>query len=71
MLVKPAPVSAALAATLGDKPPRYLQIRHPVTREIMPEEGWEVESTDLHWARLLQDGDIVVVKASSKRSADQ
>lgn len=70
MLVKPAPVSAELAAMLGDKAPAFLQVRHPFTKELMPAEGWDIDPNDLHWARLLNDGDVVPVKATSNRSAD-
>lgn len=46
MIVKPAP---------GTK------VRHPVTRQHIPEAGIEVPTTDTYWARRLRSGDVVEV----------
>jgi len=36
-----------------------LVVRDPVSKQVMPTEGMPVSDTDLHYARLLRDGDIV------------
>jgi hypothetical protein len=50
MIVKPAP---------GRK------VRHPLTRQHIPEAGIEVSETDTYWARRIADGDVVEVKAAA------
>ena len=42
------------------RPAPGLTVRHPVTREIIPEDGITVEPTDRSVARLVQAGDVVV-----------
>lgn len=41
------------------KPGPGLVVRDPVTKTLMPAEGMEVPDGDLHWERLLRDGDVV------------
>lgn len=41
------------------KPAPGALIRDPVTKLVMPAEGNNVPDGDLHYARLLRDGDIV------------
>ncbi len=36
-----------------------LQVRDPATLQMVPPEGIDIDPTDLTWARLLQDGDVV------------
>ena len=36
-------------------------VRDPATRRPVDETGIDVEPTDLHWARLLADGDVAIV----------
>jgi hypothetical protein len=41
------------------KPAPGLRVRHPETRQHVPEAGIEVPDTDTYWTRRLQDGDVV------------
>lgn len=46
-------------------------VRHPHTREKLPQDGDAaeptlVDDTDLHWDRLLRDGDLVRIKPAPK-----
>ena len=41
------------------KPATGLRIRDPIRKDYLPEEGREVDATDLYWHRLKTDGDIV------------
>lgn len=41
------------------KPAPGLQVRDPVTKQLVPEEGIEIDPTDLIWSRLVRDGDLV------------
>lgn len=46
-------------------------VRHPHTRQPLPQIGGEedpvqIDETDIHWARLLRDGDIVPIKPAPK-----
>ena len=43
------------------KPAPGLKVRHPETRQHIPDEGIEVPETDTYWARRLMDGDVVLV----------
>ena len=36
-----------------------LKVRHPDTKEFVPDDGIEVDETDLRWARLIRDGDLI------------
>lgn len=41
------------------KPREGLKVRHPATRQHIPDEGIEVSETDIYWTRRLIDGDVV------------
>lgn len=36
-----------------------LNVRNPVTMQLLPEAGDEVSDTDQHWNRALASGDVV------------
>jgi hypothetical protein len=40
-----------------------LQVRDPATLQLVPAEGLDIDATDLTWARLLKDGDVVPAPA--------
>lgn len=42
------------------KPKQGFKIRDPRRKDFLPDEGREVPNDDMHWQRLLRDGDIVV-----------
>jgi hypothetical protein len=44
-----------------------LRVRDPATRAFVPDDGLEVSDTDLLWARLIRDGDVVTQKAAPAR----
>jgi hypothetical protein len=44
-----------------------LRVRDPATRAFVPDDGLEVSDTDLLWARLIRDGDVVTQKAAPGR----
>ena len=45
------------------KPAAGLSVRDPVTKKIIPEEGFEVPEFDMYWTARLRDGDVVPVVA--------
>lgn len=47
------------------RPVPGLLVRDPATMAELPPEGIEVAETDLHWARLLRDGDVVIAPESA------
>lgn len=51
------------------KPAREgLVVRHARTGQVVPPEGLEIDASDLHWTRIVRDGDLVQAepKASAK-----
>ncbi|WP_250865665.1 DUF2635 domain-containing protein [Caballeronia sp. INSB1] len=42
------------------KPAPGLLVRHPVTKQLLPDEGIEVPDGDIFWTRVLNDGDVVL-----------
>ncbi|WP_250489980.1 DUF2635 domain-containing protein [Caballeronia sp. INML2] len=42
------------------KPAPGLKVRHPVTKQLLPDEGTEVPDGDIFWTRVLNDGDVVL-----------
>lgn len=52
------------------KPAAGLVVRDPHTRQALPEGGAPVDTSDLYWARRLNDGDVVraAEPASDKRN---
>ena len=52
------------------KPARAdLIVRHPLSGRQVPPEGAEIDETDLDWARILADGDLVAAKPSRAAAA--
>ena len=49
------------------KPAAGLKIRDPFKRDHLPPEGREVPDGDLYWARLVRDGDVVIVEPEKKK----
>lgn len=48
-------------------------VRHPLTRQPLPHVGGPedpvlVDDNDMHWARLLRDGDVINTKPAKRRS---
>jgi hypothetical protein len=43
-----------------------LRVRDPATRAFVPDDGLEVSETDLIWARLIRDGDVVTGKPAAQ-----
>ena len=35
-------------------------VRDPVTLQILPAEGWDVNDDDLFWSRRIDDGDVTI-----------
>ncbi|WP_205182656.1 DUF2635 domain-containing protein [Burkholderia sp. LMG 13014] len=46
------------------KPAPGLKVRHPVTKQFLPEEGIEVPDGDIFWNRAKDDGDVVIAAAA-------
>jgi hypothetical protein len=42
-----------------------LQVRDPATLQRVPDEGIDIDPTDLIWARLLADKDVVPVNTKT------
>ncbi|WP_082467117.1 DUF2635 domain-containing protein [Sphingomonas sp. Leaf25] len=42
-------------------------VRDPATRRVVDDAGITIDPTDLYWARLLADGDVVAAPVSSRR----
>ncbi len=51
------------------KPAPGLKVRHPVTKQLLPDEGIEVPDGDIFWTRVLNDGDVVEVSAKEFQAA--
>jgi hypothetical protein len=45
-----------------------LKVRDPQTLRLMPDEGFEVSDIDFHYARLLRDGDVVLMTDTEIRA---
>ncbi len=43
------------------KPRPGLKVRHPLTKQHVPEDGLEIAELDTYWSRRILDGDLVVV----------
>lgn len=41
------------------KPAPGLKVRHPVTKQLLDEEGITVPDDDVFWTRAINDGDVV------------
>lgn len=52
------------------KPAPGLKVRDPVTKQLLPDEGIEVPDESILWNKILNDGDVVQVKANSVASKD-
>lgn len=51
------------------KPAPGRQVRDPVTRQLVPEAGFDVPDHDPYWRRRLRDGDVIKgVKPTKRRS---
>lgn len=48
------------------KPAPGMLIRHPVTRDLLPESGMDVDDNDRYFLRRLRDGDVVQVATAVK-----
>lgn len=46
------------------KPAPGLKVRHPVTKQFLPDEGIEVPDNDIFWNRAAADGDVVIAAAA-------
>lgn len=46
------------------KPAPGLKVRHPVTKQFLPDEGIEVPDGDIFWNRVAADGDVVIAAAA-------
>lgn len=53
------------------KPAPGLKVRHPVTKQLLPDEGIEVPDGDIFWTRVLNDGDVVEVSAKEFQAAQE
>ncbi|AXK61538.1 DUF2635 domain-containing protein [Burkholderia sp. IDO3] len=42
------------------KPAPGLKVRHPVTKQFLPDEGIEVPDGDIFWTRVAGDGDVEI-----------
>jgi hypothetical protein len=51
-------------------PKAGLKIRNPYTRQFIPQTGVEVNSHDLFWARLVNDGDVSVADETEHKDAE-
>lgn len=52
------------------KPAREgLVVMHPVTRQVVPPEGREIDANDLEWARIVRDGDAVEAEPPAPKGA--
>ncbi|WP_175867863.1 DUF2635 domain-containing protein [Burkholderia diffusa] len=50
------------------KPAPGLKVRHPVTKQFLPDEGFEVPDGDIFWTRAAADGDVVIVAPVPERA---
>ncbi|MCA7985161.1 DUF2635 domain-containing protein [Burkholderia vietnamiensis] len=50
------------------KPAPGLKVRHPVTKQFLPDEGIEVPDGDIFWTRAAADGDVVIVAPVAERA---
>jgi hypothetical protein len=50
------------------KPNTGLQVRDPVTKGLVPEDGIEVSEYDIYWAARLRDKDVVVVNEEASKT---
>ncbi|SAK88446.1 hypothetical protein AWB77_04784 [Caballeronia fortuita] len=53
------------------KPAPGLKVRHPVTKQLLPDEGIVVPDGDIFWTRVLNDGDLVEVSAKEFQAAQE
>ena len=50
------------------KPAPGLKVRHPVTKQFLPDEGIEVPDGDIFWTRAAADGDVVIAAPVAERA---
>jgi hypothetical protein len=48
------------------KPAPGIKVRHPQTKQHIPETGLEVPEGDTYWIRRLLDGDVLEVKPDAQ-----
>jgi Protein of unknown function (DUF2635) len=47
------------------KPAPGLKVRNPVDKQLLPPEGIDVPDDSILWTKILNDGDVVLVKANA------
>lgn len=51
------------------KPAPGLKVRNPVDKQLLPPEGIDVPDDSILWTKILNDGDVVLVKANAAPAA--
>lgn len=47
------------------KPAPGLQVRSPETKQLLPADGIDVPDDSITWNKMLNDGDVVLVKSTA------
>lgn len=47
------------------KPAPGLKVRNPADKQLLPPEGIDVPDDSILWTKILNDGDVVLVKANA------
>lgn len=48
------------------RPMPGMKVRHPTTKEFLPDDGIDVDATDFYWSRRIRQGDVEVVPGTEE-----